>query len=150
MEAGATVRSSIARSKLSMNDSAPFYERVIGPIEDRMIRSVWRITRTTQDAEDAMQNALMVIWKCRGRIDQHASPQALVLKICIDAACDVARRRARRRRKVEPHDPSDKLVDGAQSPWEELAQKELSLEILTAIDGQESSDHGRGLPHGAS
>ena len=36
-----------------------FYARFIEPIEDRMIRSVWRITRNVQDAEDAMQNAVL-------------------------------------------------------------------------------------------
>ena len=52
-----------------------------------MIRSIWRITRNASDAEDAMQEALMVIWRRLHRLRMHASPQALVLKICIDSAC---------------------------------------------------------------
>ncbi|MFI5455683.1 MAG: RNA polymerase sigma factor [Isosphaerales bacterium] len=106
-----------------MSSSFPLYQQIIEPIEDRMIRSVWWITRNAQDAEDAMQNALMAIWKRRHRISQHAIPQALALKICIDAACDVARRRARDRRKIEPNDPTDQLVDGVRLPWEQLAQR---------------------------
>jgi RNA polymerase sigma factor (sigma-70 family) len=118
-----------------MNNPDSLYQQIIEPIEDRMIRSVWWITRNAQDAEDAMQNALMAIWKRQHRISRHASPQALILRICIDAACDVARRRGRdRRRAIELHAPTDQLVDVGRSPWEELAQRELSSEIRTAIN----------------
>ena len=116
-----------------MNSSDSLYQQIIAPIEDRMIRSVWRITRNAQDAEDAMQNALMTIWKRQHRISKHSNPQALVLRMCMDAACDVARRRGRDRRKIEPHDPRDQLIDAAPLPWEEIAQRELSNEIVTAI-----------------
>ena len=51
-----------------MNRRDDFYERAVEPIEDRMIRSVWRITRDVQDAEDAMQDALVRIWTHRVRI----------------------------------------------------------------------------------
>jgi RNA polymerase sigma-70 factor (ECF subfamily) len=117
-----------------MNNPDSLYQQIIEPIEDRMIRSVWWITRNAQDAEDAMQNALMAIWKHQHRISTHANPQALILRICIDAACDVARRRGRDRRRHEPHNPGDQLVDGGRLPWEELAQRELSSEIRTAIN----------------
>ena len=39
-----------------MDDQSQAYEEIIGPLEDRMIRSIWRITRDPHDAEDAMQN----------------------------------------------------------------------------------------------
>jgi RNA polymerase sigma-70 factor (ECF subfamily) len=117
-----------------MNNSDSLYQQIIEPIEDRMIRSVWRFTRNAQDAEDAMQNALVAIWRNRHRISTHASPQVLVLRICIYCACDVARRRGRDRRKIESHDPADEYVDGAQLPWEELAHRELSGEILAAMN----------------
>jgi RNA polymerase sigma factor (sigma-70 family) len=117
-----------------MNSADSLYEQIIEPIEDRMIRSVWWITRNAQDAEDAMQNALMAIWKKQRRINKHASPQALVLRICIDSACDVARRRGRDRRLIEPQDPADPLVNGAPLPCEELSRRELASEILTAVN----------------
>jgi RNA polymerase sigma factor (sigma-70 family) len=117
-----------------MSDLPHFYERVIEPINDRMIRSVWRFTRNAQDAEDAMQNALLVIWKRRHRIARHAVPHSLVLKICAQAACDIARRRARDRRKIEPDDSGQQVADRALSPSEELASSELCGEIFRAIN----------------
>jgi RNA polymerase sigma factor (sigma-70 family) len=117
-----------------MTGSDFVYQEFIEPIEDRMIRAVWRITRNAQDAEDAMQNALAAIWKHKDRISRHPSPRALTLKICIDAAYDVARRTGRDRRRVEPHDSAAEVLDDARTPWEVLAQRELFVEIQTAID----------------
>jgi RNA polymerase sigma factor (sigma-70 family) len=117
-----------------MNSPSLVYERIIEPIEDRMIRSVWRITRNAQDAEDAMQNALLAIWKCRHRICRHANPHALVLKVCIDSACDVLRRRMRERRRIEAREPIEQPLDSAPLPSEELAHQELVDEIYAAIN----------------
>jgi RNA polymerase sigma-70 factor (ECF subfamily) len=110
-----------------------FYETFLEPIEDRMIRCVWRITRNAQDAEDALQTALLSVWAHRRRVARHAAPPALILKMCADAACSIARRRARDRRRTGPHDPGDDLADGAQSPWLEVARRELADELLAAV-----------------
>jgi RNA polymerase sigma factor (sigma-70 family) len=112
-----------------MNDQSQAYEEIIGPIEDRMLRSIWRITRDAHDAEDAMQNALVTLWKRWNRVRRHASPQALVLKMCVDAALDVARRRVRDRRNIESNHPAY----GLRLPLEELANAELRREVLAAI-----------------
>ena len=42
-----------------MNDRQQEYERLIAPIEARMMRAVWRISRDPNDAEDAFQEALL-------------------------------------------------------------------------------------------
>jgi RNA polymerase sigma factor (sigma-70 family) len=116
-----------------MDDQSQAYEEIIGPIEDRMLRSIWRITRDAYDAEDAMQNALVMLWKRWNRVRRHASPQALVLRICVDAALDVARRRVRDRRNIESNDPASHPAEGSRLPLEELANAELRREVLAAI-----------------
>jgi RNA polymerase sigma factor (sigma-70 family) len=98
-----------------------------------MIRSIWRVTRNAHDAEDAMQNALVTIWKRWTRICRHASPQALVLRICIDAALDITRRRAREGRNVRLHNNANQAIDGSGKPLERIADDELRREILAAI-----------------
>jgi RNA polymerase sigma factor (sigma-70 family) len=102
------------------------YEGLIQPIEDRMIRSVWRIVRDPHDFDDAFQEALATIWKRLNRILRHPNPHALVLRICANAAYDVIRDRARRRR-VEPVWPD--AVPAADLP----ADHERQEEILGAI-----------------
>jgi RNA polymerase sigma factor (sigma-70 family) len=116
-----------------MNDQVQAYEEIVGPIEDRMIRSIWRITRHAQDAEDAMQNALVTIWKQWSRIRRHPSPQALVLRICIDAALDVARHRVRNSRRAETSAAADQTADGSSPPLEGMADEERRREMLAAI-----------------
>jgi RNA polymerase sigma-70 factor, ECF subfamily len=116
-----------------MHTPDDFYEGFIEPIEDRMIRSVWRITRNAQDAEDAMQTALLVVWKRRARVVGHAAPPALILKICADTAHSIARRRARDHRRTEPPAHGNEPIDRAQSPWLEFGRREMSDEILAAI-----------------
>ena len=118
----------------SMSSRSSLYQQIIEPIEDRLIRTAWRITRNAADAEDAIQEALVIIWKRRHRLTVHASPQALVLKICVDAACDVARRRARYRRLDQAQTAPEEPDDGGHLALDDLAQRELAREIQLAIN----------------
>ncbi len=79
-------------------------------------------------------NALLVIWKRRHVFECHKAPQALVLKICADAACDIARRRARDQRKTAPAQQADRVVPGALSPSEDLVSREVASELLRGIN----------------
>jgi RNA polymerase sigma-70 factor (ECF subfamily) len=113
-------------------DSASYgelYERY----ESKLYNYAYRIAGNPDDARDAMQEALATVWKRWERIQHHPNPQALVLKICINAACDMLRRRIRlsqheasQPQNVEPTDPSP-------SANEELARQELKSEIMNAI-----------------
>jgi RNA polymerase sigma factor (sigma-70 family) len=114
-----------------MNEPTSADESIIGPLEDRMIGSIWRIVRDEHDAQDAMQDALATIWKQWRRVERHVAPQALVLKICVQAAYDVARRRNRQRRKIEPA-PAEP-IDLAPSAAEELSQRETYAAVIDAL-----------------
>jgi RNA polymerase sigma factor (sigma-70 family) len=116
-----------------MSDMQQGYDRIIHPIEDRMIRSIWRIVHNAQDAEDAMQEALLTIAKRWDRIARHPSPQSLVLKICIDAAYDLTRRRMRQRRTVELAEAGDCRGDSSSLPSDAIASAEQYAEIMAAI-----------------
>jgi len=78
-----------------MEDRQREYERLIAPIEDRMMRAVWRVSRNPADTEDAFQEALLTIWKRWDRIRAHPNPHALIVHICINAAYDGLRRKTR-------------------------------------------------------
>jgi RNA polymerase sigma factor (sigma-70 family) len=116
-----------------MSDLQRAYDRIIGPLEDRMIRSIWRIVGNAQDAEDAMQDALLIIWKRWEHVKSHPSPEALILKICIDAAYDVTRRRLREQSGRRSHSATEEPADPTRSSAEQLIQAELYLEVVAAI-----------------
>ena len=72
------------------------YDSLVRPLEPRMMRSIWRIVRQKETAEDALQDALAVIWKKRDRVARHPNPRALILRIAVAAAYDAFRKSRRR------------------------------------------------------
>lgn len=116
-----------------MDNTRGDYNGLIRPIEDRMIRSVWRIVRDADDADDAFQEALETIWKRLGRIRQHPNPHALILRICVNSAYDVLRRKSRRRRHEELKAIPDIVPDPAPSPAQQAVGSENREEIFEAI-----------------
>jgi len=114
----------------AMHDSQHDYERFVAPIEEDMIRAIWSVCRSVDEAEEAMQEALCTIWGKLGRIRRHPNPKALVLRICLNAAYDVLRRKIRERERAS-HVP--RLSNGAASPSDALLRKERESVILQAI-----------------
>jgi RNA polymerase sigma-70 factor (ECF subfamily) len=109
------------------------YAQLIGPIEDRMLATVWRVLRNPHDAEDALQNALACIWKQWTRLERHANPRALVLKICADAAIDQLRRRNRSAVQSIASGLAESLTTPQVRPDEELIRQEMLDDIMEAV-----------------
>ena len=116
-----------------MNDLQCEYERLIAPIEHRMIRAVWRITRDPDDADTAFQEALLVVWKRWDRILKHPNPQALVLHITINAAHDVLRRKARQGRYFTQAPIPEEVPDASPSAVQQMCLAEQDAQIRDAI-----------------
>jgi RNA polymerase sigma factor (sigma-70 family) len=94
-----------------------------------MIQTVWKILRDPNDADDALQCALTTLWRKWSTLRTHINPEALVLRICVDAAYDQLRKTSRRRRRDQP--ATQMLV--AADPSQEAEQEETEQEILQAI-----------------
>lgn len=114
-------------------DQRSEYERLIAPIEDRMIRCMWRIVRDPDDAEDALQEALLTVWKRWGQVSSHPNPQALVLRICINSAHDMLRRQARRGKWLETGAIPETIPDPSPSATQGIAGAEQGTQVLRAI-----------------
>jgi len=118
---------------VQMTDEKSLYDRLIAPVQSRMMRTIWRVVRHDQLAEDTLQDALAIIWRKRTRIQQHPNPEALILKICLNCAYDSLRKRERQRRQK---DLSNLVSDESQSGTTaslELEQKQAVAEVLNAI-----------------
>src|SRR5271157_4416814 len=109
------------------------YEQLIAPIEDRMMRAVWRISRDPDDAEDAFQEALLTVWKRWDRVRKHLNPHALVLHICINAAHDVLRRKVRRGKWLEAGALPEDIPDSSASALQDISGAERRAQVLRAI-----------------
>lgn len=125
------------------------YERLIGPIEDQMMRSIWRVTQNADDAEEAFQQALTTIWRRWDKIGAHPNPQALILRICLNAGRDALRRRVRRERRerkgqvhgVKPRTPAEELVSREResaifSALGQLSRNQSAAVMLRLVQGE--------------
>jgi RNA polymerase sigma-70 factor (ECF subfamily) len=98
-----------------------------------MMRSIWRIVRHPEAAEDTLQEALTIIWKKMGRIRRHPNPQALILKICVNAAYDTLRRSRRIRQNEKYAEIQELPADPDSNGLRRLEKKNVEAEILKAI-----------------
>jgi RNA polymerase sigma-70 factor (ECF subfamily) len=107
------------------------FAQLVAPVKRRMFETVWRILRHAQDAEDALQVALTTIWRQRQRVEGHPAPQALMLRICADAAIDQYRRRRRDLSKVVALEHS--IPSARPLPMEAAIGKETHQILIEAI-----------------
>ena len=118
---------------VQMTDEKSLYDRLIAPVESRMMRTIWRVVRHDQLAEDTLQDALAIIWRKRNRIHRHPNPQALILKICLDCAYDSLRKRERQRRQRDLSNLASYVSQSRTNASLELEKKQAVAVVLNAI-----------------
>jgi RNA polymerase sigma-70 factor (ECF subfamily) len=114
-------------------DEKTAYEELIAPLESKMMRTIWRVVRRPELAEDTLQDAITVIWRKQDQIRRHPNPHALILKICLNAAYDSLRKQKRLLRHESlsrAHNLPDPSDGGAIRA---LEGRELEHEVLRAI-----------------
>jgi len=109
------------------------YDVLVRPLEPRLMRTIWRIVRRRETAEDALQDALGIIWKKRQSVARHPNPQALILRIAVTTAIDAVRRERRRWHHEAPERPDDRTEDAAAAVWKGAEDRELRTAILEAV-----------------
>lgn len=97
-----------------------------------MIKSIGRIVRDVDEADDALQEALLTIWKQRRSIAAHPNPQALMLRICANAAYDALRKARRTKGKIGLME-IEHLPDPRPSADRDLETSRQLAEISNAI-----------------
>jgi RNA polymerase sigma-70 factor (ECF subfamily) len=119
-----------------MSTDEEFYDSVIQPIEEPMMACIWKITQNRENAQDAMQESLVAIWRKRGRIAAHPNPKALVLRICRDKAIDGLRKAIRRSRWELPTSLPDETWPApahSPTPATDLHREEFMAHIRNLI-----------------
>ena len=109
------------------------YEQLIRPVEKRLLRTIWRVVRDPDDADDVLQDALERIWRRLDQVRRHPNPRALILRICLNAAYDAVRARTRRKRHEAAPELADRVSGEAVSPHDQLALEESHVEVLHAL-----------------
>jgi RNA polymerase sigma-70 factor, ECF subfamily len=135
------------------------YERLVRPMEERMMHVVWGVTRNAEDAEEALQTALGVLWKKWDRVRVHPNPEALILRICSNSAFDVLRRRIRHEKRdsraytnelAAPKTPADILgakecFSAIRQAIAQLSRNQAVAVTMRLVHGLSYGDIGRAL-----
>jgi len=116
-----------------VKDDQAFFERLIVPIKHRMMSSIWRVVRNAEAAEDTFQDALTTIWRKRKRIQDHPKPEALILKICMNAAYDNLRKSKHHLKNLSLETTPQVSIPSTEDASEKLAGKKPEAEVISAI-----------------
>lgn len=112
-------------------DREATFARLVLSQRTRMLRSIWRVVRDADAAEDALQDALAVLWRRLPTLARHPNPEALVLRVCLNSAYDQLRARSRHSRHLVALDGEDLAAVARCDP--SFDQKMLLDEVLGAI-----------------
>lgn len=119
-DADETARLETALGRLSGNGDEA--RDSLGEIYDlmsaRMLRAAFSVTGSRPDAEDALQDSLIKLFRATGAYRADGHPQAYILTVVRHAALDVVRRRQRALdasevTDTEPEAPPDTATDAA-------------------------------------
>jgi RNA polymerase sigma factor (sigma-70 family) len=133
-------------AQIGTDSAEEIYQRLIAPIEGKMIAIVSRIVGPREEAADVFQEALAVIWQKLPRIDQHPNPHAYILRICINLSYDALRRRIRQeremfslreraRREAERKPAADpQALEGIYAAIRSLPRRQAKAVLLRLVD----------------
>jgi len=119
--------------KSLVTDDRTIYDELIAPLEAAMMRSIWRVLRNAELAEDCLQDALTVIWKKRFQVRLHPNPQALILKICLNTAYDSLRKLERARRQADLSRLDKAPAAPGHNADRDLETREIEEQVQRAI-----------------
>jgi RNA polymerase sigma factor (sigma-70 family) len=139
-----------------MDTADEVYQRLIAPIEGKMIAIVSRIVGPRDEAADVFQEALAVIWQKLARIDRQPNPHAYILRICINLSYDALRRRVRQQREMfalrdmarlqaqsRPKPPAEpEALDGLYGAIRSLPRRQAEAVLLRLVDETPYRDIG--------
>jgi RNA polymerase sigma-70 factor (ECF subfamily) len=119
------------------DDSAPGpqkFERIVEEYADRVYGIALRILGAEADAEDAMQNTFVAIFRGLGRFRGEAAFGTWVYRVAVNAALELRRRRPRTDELlVDEGYEHESVVDWSQSVEQAAEQHELAEAIERGI-----------------
>jgi RNA polymerase sigma-70 factor (ECF subfamily) len=82
-------------------------EELLAAMRPRAMATALKILRNTDDAEDAVQDAFLKIWRCLDRFEGRSSCSTWIHRIVMNASLDLLRRSASRSELVQRSDDRD-------------------------------------------
>jgi RNA polymerase sigma-70 factor (ECF subfamily) len=122
-------------------DSAALNELLVA-MRPRALAAALRVVHNRDDAEDAVQDAFLKVWRCLAAFEGRSSFSTWIHRIVTNASLDLLRRTSSRPETVERADGQEMAVDAAvrdgepsneQTPESELCGYEIQTLVRTAV-----------------
>jgi RNA polymerase sigma-70 factor (ECF subfamily) len=131
------VRADALVERAKAGDRAAFDELLIA-MRPRALAAALKVVHNRDDAEDAVQDAFLKVWRCLAAFEGRASFSTWIHRIVTNASLDLLRKSCSRSETVERTDSQDvALTDGEprneQTPESELCGYEIQLLVRTAV-----------------
>jgi RNA polymerase sigma-70 factor (ECF subfamily) len=97
---------------------AQAFERLVAPHRGELHAHCYRMLGSVQDAEDALQDALLRAWRALPRFEGRSSLRTWLYKLATNTSLDLVQRRPRRMLPIDHGPPSD-AHDGPGKPLTE-------------------------------
>lgn len=91
-----------------------------------------KLTRSTQAAEEVLQEVFLKIWAHRSKLAELDNPKAYIIRIISNESIDYLQSLAKHRDL--PEEMQQSLIDGAPSPEQSFFYRETELRLQQAID----------------
>lgn len=107
------------------------FERDILPVSRNLYRFAFRLLSSREEAEDAVQEVFIKLWRMKERLIQYKSVDALAMTITRNHCLDILRKRGREfNEDTRPIDSRASLHD----PHEEAEKKESVKTVMKIIE----------------
>jgi RNA polymerase sigma-70 factor (ECF subfamily) len=115
------------------------FDELLSAQRPRAMAAAMRVLKNPDDADDAVQDAFMKIWRCLPTFEGRSSFSTWVHRIVVNASLDLMRKGAARAELVERPEQKDDVATTAveataeQTPESELADREIERMIRLAV-----------------
>lgn len=93
----------------AQDGEASAFEQLVERHHGRLFRTAFMVVGNRPDAEDTVQNTLILAWRRLHLLREPASFRGWLMRICTNEANNVIRRRARNRTEAHDHDSLERL-----------------------------------------
>ena len=104
------------------------------PLKNQLYRLALRITLTSEDAEDVVQETMMKVWSRRQQWDQIESMEAFCMAVCRNLALDKTRKMTATEQSIEASEHDTPDFSHAANPEEQAIQKDRLRLVRQIID----------------
>jgi RNA polymerase sigma-70 factor (ECF subfamily) len=113
-------------------------EELLTAMRPRAMATALKILRNSDDAEDAVQDAFLKIWRCLARFEGRSSFSTWIHRIVMNTSLDLLRRSASRSELVDRSDnqtidPTDREPSHEQTPETYLASYQIQMLVRSAV-----------------